>query len=553
VLDLLKEEEFKKIAKRSGETIFTLPYSRAEEEAIKIVDQLAALGGELSDLKAKPKDALTAEETARLNYIEQTKIPAANKALRLATEALAKVAPDVKDALDARMKDNIQAILPALGKGVVALYTVVGKTSVDENAEDKTASNNSVNKTDDKTASNKINIGWILLVTPEFRKAYPIDTKDLEQTVFKFREALRSPAYDAQPLAQELYKKLFLQTSDKQKTTLAADLETYLGKEKDKTLMWSLDGVLRYIPMAALHDGKGYLVEKYRNVVFNTASLGSLKDAVKPNWEVVGLGVSTEGTVKAYDGRMLRFSALQGSEGELNSIVKEKNRAADAEGIFPGTLKINNEFTKEALFEGARTGMPVIHISSHFWFNPAQEETSFLLLGNGGRLEITEFQDYPNLFTNVDFLSLSACDTATGGSTNNSNAAVTGKAENEQNARESNGKEIEGFAYVAQTLGAKSVMASLWQVSDQGTKELMLKFYQIKKEQPQLPKGEALRQAQLSLLRGTYQGQASGEQRQLELVEVKGSETLKPFKKDEKAPFAHPYYWSSFILIGNWR
>jgi CHAT domain-containing protein len=47
------------------------------------------------------------------------------------------------------------------------------------------------------------------------------------------------------------------------------------------------------------------------------------------------------------------------------------------------------------------------------------------------------------------------------------------------------------------------VMASLWQVSDVGTKELMLKFYQIRKGQPDLPKGEAIRQAQLSLLHGT--------------------------------------------------
>jgi CHAT domain-containing protein len=187
--------------------------------------------------------------------------------------------------------------------------------------------------------------------------------------------------------------------------------------------------------------------------------------------------------------------------------------------------------------------VPVIHVSSHFWFNPAQEETSFLLLGNGGRLEMTEFQDYPNLFSNVDFLSLSACDTATG-------SATTGKTD----GRESNGKEVEGFAYVAQTLGAKSVMASLWQVSDLGTKELMLKFYQIRKEQPELPKGEALRQAQLSLLRETNKTQlVEGEEKGVEEQSKNATAGLKPFKKDERVPFAHPYYWSSFILIGNWR
>jgi CHAT domain-containing protein len=191
-----------------------------------------------------------------------------------------------------------------------------------------------------------------------------------------------------------------------------------------------------------------------------------------------------------------------------------------------------------------------MHISSHFWFNPALEETSFLLLGNGGKLEMTEFQDYPNLFQSVNFLSLSACDTATGGNANN---AVMGKTDTEQSAREANGKEIEGFAYMAQTLGAKSVMASLWQVSDIGTKELMLKFYQLRKEQPDLPKGEALRQAQLFLLNGTNKA-VSAESASKGVEEQKGlAAGLKPFKKDEKIPLAHPYYWSSFILIGNWR
>jgi CHAT domain-containing protein/tetratricopeptide (TPR) repeat protein len=500
VLDLLKEEEFGQLARRSGEPLFVLPYSRAEEEALKVIERLAAAGRELGDLRAKG-DKLTANERKRFDQLEQTEIPAANKALRLAIEALAKAAPDVEKVLAARMKDNVQNILPELGAGTVALYTVVGKTKGDEKT----------NKSENEKTSEKINVGWILLVTPEFRKAYPIDVKDLEKTVFDFRSVLLDSDSNPQALAGELYKKLFLQTSDKQKQTLAADLEIYLGKHKNKTLMWSLDGVLRYVPMAALHDGKSYLVEKYRNVVFNTASLGSLKDAVKPNWEVVGLGVSEKKTVKTADGRTIDFAALEDAERELRSLIKEKD-PKDTDGILPGTIKLNKDFGKQALFEGARTDAPVIHIASHFSFNPAREEASFLLLGDGGQLEMIEFQDYPNLFQNVDLLSLSACDTATGGSRN-----------------ETNGKEVEGFAYVAQTLGAKSVMASLWRVSDEGTRELMLKFYEIRKANPKMSKGEALRQAQLALLKG-----AAG-------------------KPTAEKSYAHPYFWSPFILIGNWQ
>ena len=136
-------------------------------------------------------------------------------------------------------------------------------------------------------------------------------------------------------------------------------------------------------------------------------------------------------------------------------------------------------------------------------------------------------------------LSLSACETATGGAAKE---------------KDSNGKEVEGLAHVAQTLGAKSVMASLWQVSDEGTKELMLKFYETRKTQPNFPKGEALRQAQLSLLRGSYKINEYNKINRSGVINIGVGNTIQtPFKKDAKAPFAHPYYWSPFILIGNWK
>ncbi len=521
VLDLLKDEELGKILQRSGEPLYVLPYSQAETDAMALIDRLAASGKEIADLKANQKTrALTAAETEKLNKLETTEIPAANKALRVAMQSLAVAAPDVKRAMEAKMKDNVQNILPDLGGSVAALYTVFGQAGL--------------------TEKDKTNVGWIILVTPEFRKAYPIDTQDLQQTVFKFRDVLRSTQYDPQPLAEELYKKLFLQTSEKQKTTLAADLETYFGKSKDRTLMWSLDGVLRYVPMAALHDGNGYLVEKYRNVVFNTASLGSLKDATKPNWEVLGFGVSEAKTVTGDDGQTMNFAALTGAESELKSLVK--NGGANASAILPGTIKLNKDFTKQSLISGVREGKPVVHIATHFAFNTANEESSFLLLGDGGKLEMSEFEDFPNLFAGVDLLSLSACDTATGGAANSKTDGA-------------NGKEVEGFAYVAQTLGAKSVMASLWQVSDEGTKELMLKFYEIRQKNPQMPKGEALREAQMMLLTGKIQtaGDADANRRSKTVNAGAKTDAQIPFKKDPEKPFAHPFYWSPFVLIGNWR
>ena len=58
------------------------------------------------------------------------------------------------------------------------------------------------------------------------------------------------------------------------------------------------------------------------------------------------------------------------------------------------------------------------------------------------------------------------------------------------------------MAFVAQDLGAKAVVASLWPVADIGTEVLMREFYRLRQANPQWSKGEAFRQAQLALLKG---------------------------------------------------
>ena len=90
--------------------------------------------------------------------------------------------------------------------------------------------------------------------TPETQiaRSYPIKPADLNRKVQQFRDVLLHPDLDPAPLAQELYK------------ILVGPVEHDLGAARAKTLMWSLDGTLRYVPIAALHDGHGYLIEKYR-------------------------------------------------------------------------------------------------------------------------------------------------------------------------------------------------------------------------------------------------------------------------------------------------
>jgi len=149
-----------------------------------------------------------------------------------------------------------------------------------------------------------------------------------------------------------------------------------------------------------------------------------------------------------------------------------------------------------------------VHIASHFELQPANEDSSFLLLGDGAHLSLTELSLIPNLFANVDLLTLSACNTAVG-------------------LTNASGAEWESLGMIAQRKGAKAIIATLWPVADDSTTLLMQQFYRVHEMERGISKAEALRRAQLALLEGTGD--------------------------PNRTRFAHPYFWAPFILIGNWK
>ena len=111
------------------------------------------------------------------------------------------------------------------------------------------------------------------------------------------------------------------------------------------------------------------------------------------------------------------------------------------------------------------------------------------------------------------------------------------------------------FGVLAQRQGAKAVVASLWPVADRSTKLLMQEFYRSREERNGESKIAALRDAQLKLLRGEITVDTTPSiNRQITHEDAKPNEAKRQsFKFDPKAPFAHPYYWVPFILIGNWK
>ena len=484
VLNLLKAEEYFDFVRRdpaetpaaNARADFTPSESDWEKRYREIADRVTALGVERGALSAKK--SRSAAEEQRLAVLERD-IVVANQAFnsfldKLAAE-FADAAPSDDKIFQLREMQGLMEDLRELGNGAVALYTLVGKQAV-----------------------------RILLITPDVQKAAEsrITETELNRKVFEFRKTLQDPRLDPKPLAQELYGILV--------GPVAKDLQG----ARAQTLMWSLDGALRYVPVSALYDGHAFLVERYRSVVFTPASNSRLKDPPQPNWKGLGLGVS-----KAQSG----FNALPGAAAELHEVIK----AEDApDGVVPGVIRLDEAFTADSMKTALRQRYPLVHIASHFSFRPGNDRDSFLLLGDGSHLTLEDIRLLPNAFSGVDLLTLSACDTATGSSGGE-------------------GREVESFGVLAQRQGAKAVLATLWPVADEATRNLMREFYRLRQSSPHPSKAEALRQAQLLEFRGSAPAAPADESRGVGVVD--GPETADP-----RAPYAHPYYWASFILIGNW-
>ena len=236
------------------------------------------------------------------------------------------------------------------------------------------------------------------------------------------------------------------------------------------------------------------------------------------------------------------FKALPEVPAELKAIIRDENPAAgttaadDSVGVLPGKRLLDKEFTARAFADALGRNYSLVHIASHFSFLPGNADQSFLLLGDGTALTLESVRtsdDYD--FKGVELLTLSACNTGVG---------TTG----------ADGKEVEGFGAVAQERGAKAVLATLWPVADESTRKLMTLFYRNYETTPTINKAEALREAQIALLRGGEAiGPVSGERRSTESASENGKTELLPYKADPRAPFSHPFYWAPFILIGNWR
>ncbi len=188
--------------------------------------------------------------------------------------------------------------------------------------------------------------------------------------------------------------------------------------------------------------------------------------------------------------------ALPYARREVTEIAKLYS--ADDSSLYLQDQAIEENVKRNPLLETARQ----IHFATHGILNEDQPQLAGLVLARGrDSTEDGLLQTYEifNLSLSADLVVLSGCETGLG-------KQVTGEG-------------LVGITRAFLYAGARSLMVSLWKVADISTPELMLRFY--RGVEAGEPEADALRNAKLHLIASRR--------------------------------FAHPSYWSPFILLGDTR
>lgn len=310
-----------------------------------------------------------------------------------------------------------------------------------------------------------------------FLRSINIKPQEFTKLLQNFRADLQdSGSLDVKDSSEKLYQYLI------------KPIEADLKSANIDLILYAPDGQMRYIPIAALYDGKQWLIERYSFNYLTASGFLDLQTPTKTPLKAIAAAF-TQGEIKfAIGNQNFSFTGLPFAGQEIDKIAS----------TFANTTKLVDASFNRANAVAQFGNYNLIHLATHAAFLRGTPEDSFVLMGNGDRLNLRELREWK--LPNTQLIVLSACQTAVGGVV-------------------SSGEEILGFGYQVQRTGARAAIASLWTVSDQGTQMLMGNFY------AQLQKGnniiDSLRLAQLGLL------------------------------QSKQSDFQHPYFWSAFILIGN--
>jgi len=282
-----------------------------------------------------------------------------------------------------------------------------------------------------------------------------LDSKAFNQTVEGFRAMLEKKIM---PPDLTNAKKLY--------DWLIGPLEKDLADAEPETLVFVPGGMLRGIPMGALHDGYSFLIESYATAVTPGLTLTNPTKISPEKINILAAGISSGSN---------EFVALPGVSREIEEIAS----------LYSTKVLMNDSFSLTNFENELRSGnYNVVHIASHGKFSDHIED-SFILTADD-RLTFNKLSDCVGLYrfreNPLELITLSACETASG---------------NEQAAL--------GLAGLSIKIGARSAFATLWAVEDEAAAQLVPEFYRQLKTQ-NTSRAMALKQAKLKLLNNPVYG-----------------------------------------------
>jgi CHAT domain-containing protein len=295
----------------------------------------------------------------------------------------------------------------------------------------------------------------VSLPTGMKRVSVPVSSEVLTKEIRAFRILLeKRTTREYLPYAQHLYDHLI------------RPLDQVLASVPIDTLVFVPDGALRTIPMAALHDGKGFLIQRYAVATTPGLTLTDPRPLKRERMKAlsVGLSVAVQG-----------FPALPSVSEELQAI----------QGFYGGKVLLNKDFLVSRVEQELKDeAFSLVHIASHGQFG-SDSRKSFLLTFDD-KLTMDRLDQFIGVFRFRDeplgLLTLSACETAAG----DDRASL-------------------GLAGVAIKAGARSAVATLWFINDQSSSELVTEFYR-QLQNASASKAVALQRAQIKMLQdGVYE------------------------------------------------
>ncbi|MCE2703502.1 MAG: CHAT domain-containing protein, partial [Anabaena sp. 49633_E8] len=325
---------------------------------------------------------------------------------------------------------------------------------------------------------------------------------------------------------------------------LIAPYEAELQKQGITNLSFAMGEDLRSIPIAALYDGKQFLIEKYSLGLIPSANSTNISYSDIKKSQVLAMGASKFvrvsplpaqkiedyqiGKFVLKDGKFVRTPSLPAVEIEDPELQlpAAEIEVTDIAKLWNGKYFLNDDFTMENLKDKRQnnpvTNKPfeIVHLATHLYFD-YDASKSYILL-HRSQLPLIKVRDLGWNKPPLELLVLSACESAS----------------------EDSKTEL-GFAGLAVNTGVKSAVGSLWRVNDAGTLVLMTEFYRQLKTAP--IKAEALRQAQLAMI----QGNVTVEGNKLIAINRSVDITQDISTQLKTIDLKHPYYWSAFTMIGS--